>query len=123
MDIERLKELKADFEKACKYNDMYYMSTVAENDMLELIDEAIARQSVTSEEVQEAIEYLQPLTEHPIMSGNFAKHIKTAVTALQAYQPWIQVSEGKRTTQWYQYMCELIEAIESAYHGKEQQEN
>lgn len=48
MDIKRLKELKADFEMACKYNDMHYMSTVTEDDVLELIDEAIARKSVTS---------------------------------------------------------------------------
>lgn len=92
-----MKELKDMFENARTYNDMHWLSPVTKDDMLELIDEAVARQSVTSEGVQEAIEYLQPLTEHPIMSGNFAKHIKTAITALQAYQPWISVSERKPT--------------------------
>lgn len=28
MNIERLKELKAEFEEGRKYNDMHYMSTV-----------------------------------------------------------------------------------------------
>ena len=55
MDIERLKELKAEFEQVRKYNDRHYMSTVIEDDVIALIDDAIARQSVKSEEVAEAI--------------------------------------------------------------------
>lgn len=96
MDIERLKE-----------HDLYVLrgivSGLEEEQSIDpviarqfekVIDEAIARQSVIDEDVIEAIEYLQPLTEHPIMSGNFAKHIKTAITALKEYQPWIPVSES-----------------------------
>jgi hypothetical protein len=60
---------------------------------LEFIDYQDVEKSATTEGVQEAIEYLQPLTEHSVMSGNFVKHLKTAITALQAYQPWIPVSE------------------------------
>lgn len=52
MDIETLKELKAEFEKVRKNNDMHCMSTVTEDYVLELIDEAITRQSVTSAEVE-----------------------------------------------------------------------
>lgn len=89
MDIERLEELKDMFENARTYNDMHWLSPDTKDDVLELIDEAIARQSVIDEDVIEAIEYLQPLTEHPIMSGNFAKHIKTAITALKEYQHWV----------------------------------
>lgn len=57
--------------------------------MMMALEERVVAKSVTSTEVAEAIEYLQPLTEHPTMSGNFAKHLKTAIAALQAYQPWI----------------------------------
>lgn len=75
MDIERLKELreevfedyKAYMVKNLKDEDgKVYPSTVPLDecspigkDLLELIDEAIARQSVKSEEVAEAIEWLE----------------------------------------------------------------
>ena len=50
MDIERLKELKSEFEQVRKYNNRHYMSTVIEDDVIALVDEAISRQSVKSEE-------------------------------------------------------------------------
>lgn len=91
MNIERLEELKDEFENERKYNDMRYMSTATEDDVLELIDEAIARQSATSEEVAEAISYIQ---------GGYGdvwlwskKRRDTIITALQAYQPWVSVED------------------------------
>lgn len=60
-------------------------------------DAAIARQSVKSEEIQEAIEELMSggwqsyKDGYPITLGD--KTIGLAITALQAYQPWIPVSE------------------------------
>ena len=47
LSFERLKELKAEFEQVRKYNDRHCMSTVTEDDVIALIDEAIARQSAT----------------------------------------------------------------------------
>ena len=47
LSFERLKELKAEFEQMRKYNDRHYMSTITEDDVLEVLDEAIARQSAT----------------------------------------------------------------------------
>jgi phage baseplate assembly protein W len=52
MDIERLKELKRITEQL--YQDSNVPLTYCD-DVLELIDEAIARQSATSDEVAEAI--------------------------------------------------------------------
>ena len=114
MDIERLKELreevfedyKAYMVKNLKDEDgKVYPSTVPLDecspigkDLLKLIDEAIARQSVKSEEaVRDAIEWLTN-TGHSnqYMSGEWTapmrNHITrkiqdTIITALQAYQP------------------------------------
>jgi hypothetical protein len=103
LNFERLKELKAEFEQIRKYNDRHYMSTITENDVIELIDEAIARHSVTSEEVAEAInEFESAFDEEVIVNGLIGvcseyqfkvETIDLAITALQAYQPWIPVSE------------------------------
>ena len=49
MDIERLKELKGITEQL--YQDSNFPLTYCD-DVLEIINEAIARQSATSEEVQ-----------------------------------------------------------------------
>ena len=66
MDIERLKELKAEFEQVRKYNDRHYMSTVIEDDVIALIDEAIARQSVKSDmgETSDGYHTFNELYEH-----------------------------------------------------------
>ena len=95
MDIEKLKELRAEFEQMRKHNDRHYMSTITEDDVIVLIDEAIARQSVKSEEVAEAIGDLLDMKEHwcADSTDNDAVSIDLAITALQAYQPWIPVSE------------------------------
>ena len=50
MDIERLKELKS------WVSDLLKFGVSEGNEIIVLIDEAIARQSVKSEEVAEAIE-------------------------------------------------------------------
>lgn len=55
----------------------------------------IARQSATSEEVQRAIEQLKYAREQDreFDDGTFIDSLDLAITALQAYQPWIPVSE------------------------------
>ena len=69
----------------------------------------IARQSATSEEVQEAVEYFNKSLEYrkeheketrnhyggelPTWQDEMNKHDSTAITALQAYQPWISVED------------------------------
>ena len=96
MDIERLKELK---------DHRFILSDIGEDligtgvtrSLIALLDEAIARQSVKSEEVAEAIEWVTN-TRHrnQYMSGDWTapmgNHINrtiqdTIITALQAYQP------------------------------------
>ena len=66
MDIERLKELKAEFEQVRKYNDRHCMSTVIEDDVIALIDEDIARQSVKSDmgETSDGYHTFNELYEH-----------------------------------------------------------
>ena len=102
MDIERLKELreevfedyKAYMVKSLKDEDgKVYPSTVPLDecspigkDLLKLIDEAIARQSVKSEDVQEAIDVLQAY--EPTTRKN-----RTVDGVTEQYQPWIPVSE------------------------------
>ena len=67
------------------------------NELTTLIDAEISRQTVKSEEVQEAIEELmhgswQSYKDgYPITLGG--KTIDLAITALQEYQPWVKVSE------------------------------
>ena len=85
MDIERLEDLR----KRLEYNSELEDEEI--ENLWELIDEAIARQSATSEEVAEAISHIQ---------GGYGdiwqwpkKRRDTIITALQAYQPWIPVSE------------------------------
>ena len=92
MNIERLKEV-VNMERVTSY-DKYGISFEAEysEDILELIDEAIARQSATSEEVAEAIEKIEMLSkaiENDMhwRSDKLMKSLKTAITAMQAYQP------------------------------------
>ena len=71
-----------------------YSTEDIHNMIASLTDNQVVAKSATSEEVAEAIEYLQPLIEylqpltgHSVMSENFVKHLKTVITALQEYQP------------------------------------
>lgn len=62
------------------------------------INEAIARQSVKSEDVKEAIEqlmseYVDDFEGYPASCGKWNRNIDLAIAALQDYQPWIPVSE------------------------------
>ena len=77
MDIERLNNLKLQ-----QYNMMAYSQV--RNDFVKLIDAEIARQSATSEEVQEAIERIHCTKwDH---DKTWYNTIDLAITALQAYQ-------------------------------------
>ena len=105
MDIERLKELKLavgvvfqhwlDTAATQKGFDNTESKKFFEHDaehIQEILDEAIARQSVKSEDVAEAIEYFEDTMQ--FISGEpQEKDHKLAITALQAYQPWVSVSE------------------------------
>ena len=112
MDIERLKDLKQQIRGShdgINGDDLNLLY-----DLLPLVDEAIARQSVTSEEVQRVIdwlatgdfeiiagdeEYIANSSHHP----NTSRFRKTAIIALQAYQP---------TTRKNRTVEEVAEAIE-----------
>ena len=98
MDIERLKELKQRIEDIhWQINSQIAFSLLC--DLLPLVDEAIARQSVKSEDVAEAIEqlrseYLDDFDGYsPETCGKWNRNIDLAITALQAYRPWVPVSE------------------------------
>ena len=91
MDIERLKELKS------WVSDLRKFGVSEGNEIIVLIDEAIARQSIKSEDVQVAIEWVTN-TRHgnQYMSGDWTapmyNHINrtiqdTIITALQSYKP------------------------------------
>lgn len=104
MDIERLKELKTNlmFEKdvsdeATRFDrDSETNRTVHHNcnDLIALIDAEIARQSVKSEEVQEAIAKIEKIVAFDSENGyrvnnHHSLHIsdiKTALVAMQEYQ-------------------------------------
>lgn len=109
MDIERLKELK-DYMDKCLYHatneepwENSYKNVESHKTVIALIDETIARQSVASEEVAEAIETLENQNRGTRMwaekindGADWEKLIKTndlAIQALQEYQPWVPVSE------------------------------
>ena len=113
MDIERLKELKeaaSNLEFIASVNPNWSHGRICglsddETEALadqafnvvtrgihELIDFYVSRQSVTSEEVQEAIEALKVCAwGNPDMS----KQINLGIVALEAYQPWIDVGTEK----------------------------
>ena len=106
LNIEKLKELKQQvfddfqlyevkmqnsFEESMREVTPTGEMDEAGNDLTSLIDAEIARQSVKSEEVQEAIDILQAIrpSEKEIKSGEYpevADAIDLAITALQAYQ-------------------------------------
>lgn len=89
MDIERLKELRN--RVLTEIDDQ--TGGLTDEDLeriITLIDAEIARQSVKSEEVADAIDALKVCAwRNPDMN----KQITLAITALQAYQPWIPFSE------------------------------
>ena len=80
----------------------------------------IARQSVTSEEVAEAISWAQGMEIYyeEKQMPECANCAKTAVAALQAYQPWIPVSERLPEREEHYLCCEMnYPAIFVAYYG------
>ena len=88
MDIERLKKLRAILERNRELEDEQIEI------LWELIDTAIARQLVKSEEVAEAIELLMELQHDNYVFQNYTEQdiknyglISIAITAMQAYQP------------------------------------
>jgi hypothetical protein len=90
MDIERLKELRKSLN-AENWNAKTKIEVIA------LTDDLIARQSATSDEVSEAIEELMSGIWQSSKDGYSitlgGKTLDLAITALQAYQPWISVGE------------------------------
>lgn len=115
MDIERLKELKQQIKgvhDGINGDDLNLLY-----DLLPLVDAAIARQSVKSEEVAEAIEVLEKQNRGTRMwaekindGADWEKLIKIndlAITALQAYQPTISKTEAT-SCEW----CEIASACE-----------
>jgi hypothetical protein len=99
MDIEKLKDARhtAGYTTVSKLTEKDW--TELREISKELIDAAIARQTA-SEEVQEAIGFME--NELEIIESFtskyefFSKNIsifKTILAALQAYQPWVSVSE------------------------------
>ena len=94
MNIERLKKLRAILERNSELEDEQIEI------LWELIDTAIARQLVKSEEVAEAIDLLMELQHDNYVFQNYTEQdiknyglISIAITALQAYEPWVSVSE------------------------------
>ena len=90
MDIERLKELRRQIvgeHWGINGDDLKLLYN-----LLPLVDEAIARQSVKSEDVQEAIEHFEALIYIGADKYLESKY-NLAIAALQAYQPWVSVSE------------------------------
>lgn len=92
MDIERLEELR----KRLEYNSELEDEEI--ENLWELIDEAIDRQSATSEEVRRAIQTLKNIYPSPkqIATGEYphvAEAIDIAITALKEYQPWVSIGD------------------------------
>lgn len=95
----------------------------------------IARQSVTSEEVESAIDWLET-GDFEIIAGdeeytansshhpNTSRFRKTAITALQAYQPWVSVEDRPKKDNKYLVVLQfykepkdrIIEVVE--YYGE-----
>lgn len=96
MDFDELKEDVRNIEYELEYGEEQNVERVAVNvkclrSVIDFANEAIARQSTTSEEVKDAIEELmygswQSYKDgYPITLGD--KTIYLAITALQEYQP------------------------------------
>ena len=108
MDIELVKKTQKAFEWYDKAvdNSIDYLNLEREEQQdawnaLDKLFEALARQTVKSEEVAEAITQLEIMATNmmgEIQNGNklVDVHVKTldlAITALHAYQPWVSVGE------------------------------
>ena len=107
MDIERDLE----FARKCV---MVSTADIVTKTRVDETLQAIARQSVKSEEVAEAIEWAQSmevLYEEEQMP-ECADCVKTAITALQAYQPWVSVEnrlpEEGAITHWPPMLLEPL---------------
>lgn len=99
MDIERLKELHRivsnEFE-VFNEKTQHFCITPIGKDLITLIDEAIDRQSVTSEEVRRAIELLREPSKYMDyywLDAQMNDALNLAITALKEDQPWVPVSE------------------------------
>ena len=79
IDIERLNELLRFTAGLCVTVELDQLKLV--EDLGALIRTEIERQSVTDDDVKEAIEYLKPIARHPITANR--KHLETAITALE----------------------------------------
>lgn len=99
-----MKELKGITE--CLYQDGNVALTYCD-DILVILDEAIDRQSVKSEEVAEAIEQLKYAREQDreFDDGTFVDSLDLAITALQAYQPWMSVEDEKPESGKHVLLC------------------
>ena len=102
MDIERALKNIGDWISKETESRKYPKGELLElSESLQALKAEIARQSVTSEEVAEAIAKIEKIVvfdnEHGYRVNNHhslhISDIKTALTALQAYQPWIPVGE------------------------------
>ena len=142
MDIEIMIEVSERGRKLYMINDENLIELIKNenelqnylSDSVDVIDEAIARQSVTSEDVQEAIEWVTS-TGHSnqYMSGDWTAPMKnhinqaiqeTILSALQEYQPWVSVEDSPKKDNKYlailQFYKEpkdqIIEVVE--YYGE-----
>lgn len=135
LNIEKLKELKQQvfddfqlyevkmqnsFEESMREVTPTGEMDEAGNDLTSLIDAEIARQSVKSEEVAEAIDILQVIrpSEKEIKSGEYpevAGAIDLAITAMQDYQPWIPVSNVKPESGKHVLLCCEIKPLGKRY--------
>jgi hypothetical protein len=99
MEFERLEELKKEVaESNLKVTGVGYLT-----DLQDLINAEIARQTVKSEEARIALNWFDELDDHefvrriknePEYLSTLPDHVvQTIITALQAYQPWVSVSE------------------------------
>ncbi len=111
LSFERLKELKS------WVSDLRKFGVSEGNEIIALIDEAIARQSVKSEDVAEAIGDLLDMKEHwcADSTDNDAISIDLAITALQDYQPWIPVSNVKPESGKHVLLCCEIKPLGKRY--------
>lgn len=108
MEIERLEKRKEITEHL--YQDGYVPLTYCD-DIIALIDAEIARQSVTSEEVAEAINDVRDSLIHSETNGIYCEKpinqrtAKLAITALQQYQPWVSVEDEKPESGKHVLLC------------------
>ena len=86
-------------------------------DKCDKYDAEIARQSVTSDEVAEAIEYFEDTVQY-ISGEPQEKDHRLAITALQEYQPWVSVQDRLPEREEHYLCCEMnYQAIFVAYYG------